>query len=76
MVRYLLIAFIIYIAYRFLFHFLIPVIRTTRQVKKGFREMHERMQQQQAGSPFQKNPETDPVPTRNNDDYIDYEEVR
>lgn len=72
--RYILIAFIIYIAYRFLFHFLIPVIRTTRQVKKGFREMHDRMQQPQTPN-FQQQAE----PSRSkpsDEDYIEYEEIK
>jgi hypothetical protein len=73
-VRYIIFAFIIYIAFRFIFYFLIPVIKTTRQVKKGFREMHSRMQEQygntRAGEP--------PIPKekKNNDDYIDFEEVK
>ena len=54
MLRYLFFAFLIYLAYRLVFHFIIPIYKTTRQVKKQFREMHSRMQdnmnQQQANT--------------------------
>jgi len=77
-VRYIVIAFVIYLGYRFLFHFLIPVIKTTNQVKKGFREMHEKMQQQQNGNFYQETPQ----PSNTNEakprdqDYIDFEEIK
>lgn len=78
MLRYLLYAFLIYLAYRLVFHFIIPVYKTTKQVKKQFREMHSRMEdhlnQQQANQqapPIQpENKKTQPG------DYIDFEEVK
>ncbi|HEU5166586.1 MAG TPA: hypothetical protein VFU29_13640 [Chitinophagaceae bacterium] len=78
MLRYLLYAFLIYLAYRLVFHFIIPIYKTTKQVKKQFREMHSRMEdninQQQA------NQQT--MPPKQEDkkaqagDYIDFEEVK
>jgi len=78
MLRYLFYAFLIYLAYRLIFHFIIPIYKTTKQVKKQFREMHSRMEdninQQQAN---QQN-----MPPRQEDkkaqagDYIDFEEVK
>jgi ATP/ADP translocase len=41
MLRYLLLAFTIYFAYRFIVNFLIPVVKTTRQVKKQFDSVRE-----------------------------------
>lgn len=79
MLRYLLYAFLIYLAYRLVFHFIIPIYKTTRQVKKQFREMHDRMeghmtQQQQA------NPQTSTSQQENKKeqvgDYIDFEELK
>ena len=76
--RYLLYAFLIYLAYRLVFHFIIPIYKTTRQVKKQFREMHSRMEdhvsQQQ---PYQQ----PPTPATENKkqqagDYIDFEELK
>ena len=44
--RFILYAFLIYLLYRLIFHFIIPVYKTTKQVKKQFREMHSRMEEQ------------------------------
>lgn len=78
MLRYLLYAFLIYLAYRLVFHFIIPIYKTTKQVKKQFREMHSRMEdhinQRQANQ--------QPMPPKQQDkkaatgDYIDFEEVK
>ena len=74
--RILLYAFLFYLAYKIVFDIIIPVYRTTRQVKKGFREMNERMnehmnQQQQTATPEQPK-----KPTVRPDDYIEYEEIK
>ena len=78
MLRYLFFAFLIYLAYRLVFHFIIPVYKTTRQVKKQFREMHNRMQDnvsqqqpyQQAATPATENKK------QQAGDYIDFEELK
>jgi Sec-independent protein translocase protein TatA len=78
MLRFLLYAFLIYLAYRVIFHLIIPLYRTTKQVKKQFHEMNQRMQdhvnQQQA---YQQTP----TPKQENQkepagDYIDFEDVK
>jgi hypothetical protein len=76
--HYLFYAFLIYLAYRFIFHFIIPVYKTTRQVKKQFREMNSRMEdyvnQQRANQqPASPQPE---VKKEQAGDYIDFEEVK
>jgi hypothetical protein len=60
------------------FNLIIPIYKTTRQVKKQFREMHNRMQdhvnQQES---FQQS--STPQPENNKQqagDYIDFEEVK
>ena len=76
--RYLLYAFLIYLAYKLVFHFIIPIYKTTRHVKKQFREMNSRMEshmnQQQA------NTQTSASQTENKKapagDYIDFEELK
>ncbi|HEX6171508.1 MAG TPA: hypothetical protein VFZ33_17600 [Chitinophagaceae bacterium] len=78
MLRYLFYAFLIYLAYRLIFHFIIPIYKTTKQVKKQFREMHGQMEdhlnQQQANQqtmpPKQEDKKTQAG------DYIDFEEVK
>jgi hypothetical protein len=78
MLRYLFFAFLIYLAYRLVFHFIIPIYKTTRQVKKQFREMHSRMEDNLGQQPpYQQSP----TPATENKkqqagDYIDFEELK
>lgn len=76
--KYLFYAFLIYLLYRFVFHFIIPVYKTTKHVKKQFREMNTRMEdfvnQQRTNQQT-----TAPQPNTNKEkpgDYIDFEEVK
>jgi hypothetical protein len=74
---FLFYAFLIYLAYRLIFDFIIPVYRTTKKVKKGFREMQERMKQHAA--PFQDAGAVQQNAGKNKSavgDYIDFEEVK
>jgi len=83
--RYLLYAFLIYLAYRLVFHFIIPIYKTTRQVKKQFREMSARMNSSEGHSrmedqmnqqqPFQQPPATENKKQQAGD-YIDFEELK
>ena len=78
MLRYLLYAFLIYLAYRLIFHFIIPIYKTTKQVRKQFREMNSQMEDHIN----QQQPNQQPMPPRQEDkkaqagDYIDFEEVK
>jgi hypothetical protein len=74
-VRYILYAFLLYVAYKFVFRFLIPVILTTRKLKKQFRDMHNRMQSQTNDNQRQEAAQ-EPARKENADDYIDFEEVK
>lgn len=79
-------AFLAWMLYRLVFGFIIPVVRTTRQVKKGFRQMQEQMnaqygQQAQGGNPFGGTAGTQqssfaPNAKGSDEDYIDFEEVK
>jgi hypothetical protein len=76
MLRILFYGFLIYLLYQLVFHFIIPVYRTTRQVKKGFRQMREKMNEQmkQQQASAQASPTTD---SKNSvGEYIDFEEVK
>lgn len=83
---FLFYAFIFYVGYKLVFDFIIPIFRTTRQVRRGFKQMHQQMNEQmrqQSGSyqtqtspGHQQNqagqsPNTDQV-----GEYIDFEEVK
>jgi hypothetical protein len=78
MLRYLFFAFLIYLAYRLVFHFIVPIYKTTRQVKKQFREMHSRMQDNMGQQPPYQQPVTPATENKNQQagDYIDFEELK
>jgi hypothetical protein len=70
--------FIIYIVYKVVFEFIIPIYKTTKLMKGKMSEMHEKMQEQQR-TQQRFNATPPPVPPVNksyNEDYIDYEEVK
>jgi hypothetical protein len=76
--RFLFYAFLIYLAYRLVFHFIIPIYITSRKVKKQFQEMKDKMQDhinQQQG--YQQSPTPQPQDKKEQvGDYIDFEEVK
>jgi len=85
MVKFVLYAILAYILYQFIFKLVIPVYLASRKIKKGFREMHSRMQSfdntgdqinQPAGSGTQQTPTSKPAPKPKAGDYIDFEEVK
>jgi hypothetical protein len=78
MMRFILYALLIWFLYKLIFDFIIPVYKTTRQVKKKFSEMHDRMQEQQMNQQsFNQQPHQQKSPTKSpGGDYIDFEEVK
>jgi hypothetical protein len=78
--RVLLYAFLIYLLYKLVFDLIIPVYTTTKKIKKGFREMHSRMQEEMNKQPEPSQPQP-PGPTKSASpkkasDYIDFEEIK
>jgi len=78
MLRYLFFAFLIYLAYRLVFHFIIPIYKTTRQVKKQFREMHSQMHENMSQQQPYQQPATPATENKKQQsgDYIDFEELK
>ena len=85
--RYVLYALLAWFLYNLIFRFIIPVYRTTRQMKKKFREMSTRMNdsdghEQMQGEQFkqqgfdQQAPSQKTSPGTRNEDYIDFEEIK
>ena len=76
--RYLLYALLIWFLYNLVFRFIIPVYKTTRQVKKKFRDMHHPMQKEQMKqdgfNPTSNTQNSSPKPRSS--DYIDFEEIK
>ncbi len=68
--------FLIYILYKLVFDFIIPIYNTTKKVKKQFGDMQEKMNQMNGFN--NQAPPTSPHPTQTGrkEDYIDYEEVK
>jgi hypothetical protein len=77
----LLYSFLAYMLYRLIFHFIIPIVRTTRRVKKTFRQMQEQMNgpynQQAAGNyGYGQQATTGSAAKKDDEDYIEFEEVK
>jgi len=71
--------FILYLLYKLVFELIIPVAKTTKQVKKQFGDMNAQMQEKMNQHQQNKNyTATKPAeqPKAKSDDYIDFEEVK
>ncbi len=69
--------FLLYILYKLVFDFIIPIYQTTKKVKQQFGDMHAKMEEQMNKYNNQK-PQQKPVSAtheKKQEDYIDYEEV-
>jgi hypothetical protein len=76
---FLFLAFVAYLVFRLVFDFIIPIYRTTKRVRKSFRDMHERMNgqtepysQQQTGTKQNQSNNTN----GGVGEYIDFEEIK
>ena len=75
----LFLVIVVYLAYRFIFNFLIPIVRTTHHVRKQFQHMREAgtndnfqgKQPESAGNGANRRTHKPPA-----EDYIDFEEVK
>ncbi len=75
MIKTLLIILLLYIGYKFVFGFVIPMFNATRQMRNQVSEMTRRMQEQQRQQEVPQNqPNQASKPA--SEDYIDYEEVK
>lgn len=73
-VKYVLLALLLYIAYQFIFKLVVPVYKTTKQVKQKFREMHSQMEEQRKQQQGYAEPKTEKKEKIG--DYIDFEEMK
>jgi hypothetical protein len=79
MLRLLLYALLAWFLYNLIFKFIIPVYKTTRQMKQKFREMQTNMQDQMnQQQDFAAKPQAAerPAPNKSKEDYIDFEEIK
>ncbi len=70
--------FLLYLLYKLIFDFIIPIYQTSKKVKKQFGEMHNKMQDQMNTFNQQQNPaaKTTAQEPAKKEDYIDYEEIK
>ncbi|MEJ7625524.1 MAG: hypothetical protein WKF35_01575 [Ferruginibacter sp.] len=70
--------FLLYLAYKLIFDFIIPVYKTTKQMKEKVSEMQQKMDQQQKHNSQTTNASksSSTANTAVGGDYIDYEEVK
>ncbi len=69
--------FVIYLLFKLVFDFIIPVYRTTRQMKQKMNEMHRHMKQNQPATQEKPDPATHSGPKKDfTKDYIEYEEIK
>jgi hypothetical protein len=80
MILFLFYFFLAYLAYRLIFNFILPIYRTTKQVKQGFNAMKEQMngQTRPNGTSYDsQNQEEQKKPNLDNvGEYIDFEDVK
>jgi hypothetical protein len=73
---FLFLVFVLYLGYRLVFDFILPIYRTTTRIKKGFREMQEKMNQD-SGQHSTVTEQNNSDGTKNKvGDYIDFEEIK
>ena len=77
MFKYLFWAVAIYFLVRFIFNFIIPVYRATRQMKSQVRDFQERMQGQPSQEGFaQSDAQKQSKSSVKEGEYIDFEEIK
>jgi len=77
MIEWLFTFLIVYLLYKLIFDFIIPVSRASSQVRSKLNQMHQQQQQAtsaQRSSSAQRNSNTDIRPPA--EDYIDFEEIK
>jgi hypothetical protein len=77
--RFLFFLFLAYVLYKLIVDFAIPIFRTTRKVKRSFREMQQKMQEAQNGFSEGHGPSPNGQAKKDQQplgDYIDFEEVK
>jgi hypothetical protein len=74
MIGWLFTFLIVYLLYKLIFDFIIPVSRASSQVRSKLNQMHQHQQQEQQTASTQKGKRASVRPAA--EDYIDFEEVK
>lgn len=79
MMKVILYGLLAWFLFNLVFRFIIPVYKTTREMKKKFREMHAQMNEQTTTSThpdFSRPAAAEKPVSKKTGDYIDFEEVK
>ncbi|MEO6188218.1 MAG: hypothetical protein ABIO82_01150 [Ginsengibacter sp.] len=68
--------FLIYILYKLIFEFVVPLYNSTKKIKKQFGEMQSKMQQDMNSYTKQQSQATPKPEAKKEDDYIEFEEIK
>lgn len=68
--------FLIYIFYKLIFDFIIPVYESTKKIKKQFGDIQSKMQQDMNTFQNQQKAAPPDAPAKKEGDYIEFEEVK
>jgi hypothetical protein len=68
--------FLIYILYKLIFEFIVPVYQSTKKIRKQFGEMQEKMQQDMNAANTRNASSHPPPKVKREGDYIEYEEIK
>jgi hypothetical protein len=74
MLRYIFIGFAFYFLYRFIFELVIPIYKTTKQVKKQFDSVKQQHAQHNSSQQTTERP-TSHKPSISKEDYIEFEDL-
>ena len=67
--------FLIYLLYKLIFNFIIPIYQSTKKIKKQFGEMQSKMQNEMNTYQNQPKPQQQKPAPEKEGDYIEFEEV-
>ena len=77
MLQYIFWTIVIYLLFRFIFNFVVPVIRVGRQMRRQMNDFHQNMHsQQQPQGNYSDQKDAEQKPRKRSEDYIDFEEVK
>ena len=76
LLKYILLGFFLYFIFRFVFDFIVPVVKTTRQVKKQFDQVREQQQQYYQQQQTTQEPNRNKTSAVDQDDYLEFEEIK
>ncbi|MEO7960039.1 MAG: hypothetical protein ABIR19_00745 [Ginsengibacter sp.] len=68
--------FLIYMLYKLVFDFIIPVYQSSKKIKKQFGDIHSKMQEDMNTYNRQQTSATAPTEKKKEGDYIEFEEVK